>query len=301
MSIEDQVLALIEEGNPIPDPETIVTLPAEPAAYLATLQRRSSDVVQLEEKSTTHGRRNTWWLTLAAAVVVLLGVVVFLLTQGDTDVPVATQPPAETGTIEGYWTGEEADFYFGESEYAIVIDGALSDSGTYEDGVREPDNRIVTITSGDATVDCTPGDVAIINYDFVVDDTVQLSGTSVDDCGLRPLLDIETLTPTDPFEIPEPTEPTGSSDLEGSWTMGDVGAVFDGEDYRFVVDGVLVDSGTFTPTGPGTLAFRSDGDSPGCSPGDTGRWSYETGAVLAAGHQRALSVPYWAHSALRTW
>ncbi len=227
MSNETQILALFEEANPVPDDQVMVRADVTPAAYLATLQQRSSAVTQIDERVDERTEPRKPWLiaAAAAALLVVAGVLVILLSQGEGEAPVATEPPVET-SIEGYWAGQEADFFFGESKYAIVIDGALSDSGTYETGVRDPDNRIVTITSGEQTVDCTPGDVAILNYDFISSDIVQLSGTPSDDCGLRPLLDIETLEPTDPFDIPAAedsgaeapatTEPTATTTPEAA-------------------------------------------------------------------------------------
>lgn len=284
MSKETQILALFEEANPVPDDQVMVRSDAEPAAYLATLQQRSSDVIQIDERAEEQKTTRKPWLiaATAAALVVVAGAMAFLLNQGETEeAPVVTQPSAEPGTIEGYWSGEEADFYFGESEYAIVIDGVLSDSGTYVAGVRDADNRIVTITSGDESVDCSPGDVAVINYDFVGGDAVQLSGTPVDECGLRPLLDVETLNPTEPFEIPEPIDALTPSALIGGWSDSNSDLVLDDTGYVLVLSGSVLDRGTFEVSG-NSLALTSGPDSPQCEPGELKTWAVElTDDILA--------------------
>ena len=274
MSNDLRTLELFAEANPVPDELAMETREVEPAAYLATLQTRSSEVTQLDERVEPKDDRSPRWMVAlaAAAVVILIGVVTVLINQGSDEQPPVTQPPVESSEIDGYWSGEEADFFFGDGEYAIVIDGALSDSGTYITGIREADNRIVTITSGDETVDCTPGDVAIINYDFVGGDTVQLSGTTIDDCGLRPFLDVEIIEPSDPFEIPGPRESTGGIDLDGTWSSGAATFVFADDAFAIVQNDVRVDEGTFELGGePPTLIFTSSSDSAGCAPGAVGQ------------------------------
>jgi len=44
VSVESQVIALFEEGNPVPDLDDLETIDLDAAAYLATLSQRSSEV-----------------------------------------------------------------------------------------------------------------------------------------------------------------------------------------------------------------------------------------------------------------
>lgn len=97
MSFEDQVIALIAEGNPVPDPGSIETTPIEPAAYLATLQPRSSEVTQLDERTRSETVRNRRWLIPSAVLVIVLGVVIVILNQdSNQDVPVIADPTPTT-------------------------------------------------------------------------------------------------------------------------------------------------------------------------------------------------------------
>ena len=107
MSIENHVLALIEEGNPVPDPDQITDIPVEPAAYLATLNQRSSEVTQLDTRVEKSDNRKKWLWAAAAALVVIAGSTA-VLTSGE-EPPVATDPPPTTITdtnaanLSGSW------------------------------------------------------------------------------------------------------------------------------------------------------------------------------------------------------
>ena len=101
VSIESPIFALIEEGNPIPDPhaasETI-----DPADYLATLQTRSSEVTQLDERTTKEEKKPNRWLIglAAAALIVVVCVMAVVLNQGSEETPPAETTPAPTTTAD---------------------------------------------------------------------------------------------------------------------------------------------------------------------------------------------------------
>ncbi len=86
MSVEDRVIALIDEGNPIPDPNDLDRDRLDAAAYFATLEQRSSNVPQLQTKAPKKPkieRRPAKWIAVAIAVfVVAIGAYVFLGNQG---------------------------------------------------------------------------------------------------------------------------------------------------------------------------------------------------------------------------
>lgn len=93
MSTEAQILALFEEGNPIPDIEGVEKIDLDAAAYLATLQTRSSAMTQtrtepVEEKVSKPIMR---WVA-AAAVAVVLGVILILTGQNSQETPPVDQP-----------------------------------------------------------------------------------------------------------------------------------------------------------------------------------------------------------------
>ena len=85
MSNDDRVIALVREGNPIPDPNDMDRDHLDAAAYLEILEQRSSDMTQLDttrkERESRSAARPRW---LAAAVVtVLIGTAAFLISQTD--------------------------------------------------------------------------------------------------------------------------------------------------------------------------------------------------------------------------
>ena len=92
VTIEDRVVALMIEANPVPDYEKI-EIAAEATAYLVTLSQRSSEVTQLDTKQKDHEQKKTIrpWLVAAAVVVILAGIAVILMNQSD-EAPIADQP-----------------------------------------------------------------------------------------------------------------------------------------------------------------------------------------------------------------
>jgi hypothetical protein len=93
VNIETQALALFEEGNPIPDLDGLEPIDIDAAAYLATLEQRSSGMTQLDTKQKDHKQKKTIrpWLVAAAVVVILAGIAVIVMNQSD-EAPIADQP-----------------------------------------------------------------------------------------------------------------------------------------------------------------------------------------------------------------
>jgi hypothetical protein len=125
VSVEDRVIALIDEGNPIPDPNDLDRDRLDAAAYLATLEPRSSEVTQVDTRREDQKAKRTYWPWLAAAmVIVLVGLAVVLVDQGE-DAPAAGQPSDPADTIEAYidaYNAEDIDGVMGFfSEESVVI------------------------------------------------------------------------------------------------------------------------------------------------------------------------------------
>lgn len=101
MTIETEVLALFEEGNPVPDLSDLDSVALDAAAYLATLEQRSSEVTQLETKQsepTSTKRSMKPWL-IAAGVAAVIGVAIIASTQNNEPAPIVTQPTPTTGPV----------------------------------------------------------------------------------------------------------------------------------------------------------------------------------------------------------
>lgn len=92
MTTEERVWTLLVEANPIPevgasDPEEI-----DIATHLATLEERSSEMVQVDTESKAEQRRRrgkTRWLAAAAVLVAIVGAVALVISQRMDDKPLA--------------------------------------------------------------------------------------------------------------------------------------------------------------------------------------------------------------------
>ena len=272
MSIEAHVLALIEEGNPVPDPNEIADVPVEPSAYLATLHKRSNEVTQLDERKTTGApTQNRWWIAAAAVLIVVLGAVAIMLTQGGDEVPPATDPPATTTpgadpeALIGTWSSGVVTVLFEQGSYAFAINGVLVDRGTYSTA-SDPDS--VLYTSADDSPGCEAG--AEGRAFFGTEDFSITISPNDDNCFFRAVLFAETgelvsAEPINPAELP--TE----LDIEGSWGSLAAGAVFESGEYSLVIDGELVDDGSYElSSGPYRVELTSSNTDPGCSTGSYG-------------------------------
>lgn len=281
MSIEDHVLALIEEGNPVPDPEQITDAPVEPAAYLATLQERSSEVTQLDERTTTgESTQNRWWIAAAAVLIAVLGAVVFVLAQGGDEVPPATEPPttttpgADPQALIGTWSSGVVTAVFQQDSYAFIIDDVLVERGTY---TTEADPASILYTSADDSPGCEAGAEGRVFFETGAS-SVTISPND-DSCFFRAVLfagtgGLSSVEPIDPESLP--TE----LDIQGSWGSEEAGAVFESGQYSFVIDGELVDQGSYElATGPYQIELTSGSTDPDCATGSYGL-ALNSGEVL---------------------
>lgn len=213
MSEETRVLALFEAANPVPDEQTTGHPSTEPAAYLATLRTRSSEVTQQEtkhEESTPSTKRWIW--AAAALLAVVIGVVAALTSRGSEETPVVSQPAttqAETPTTEtetpttkveetevtedpgsvpdarldGSWrsTGVELTFDNGRYELGAYIGpnpADIVDQGTY---TTDGDDQLTLVSSGAGLQDCAPGDSRTLSYVVVPGESLTITGGG-DEC-----------------------------------------------------------------------------------------------------------------------
>lgn len=106
MNIETQVLDLFEEGNPIPDLDGLEPIDLDAAAYLATLEQRSSEVTQVHVEKEDQKQKKTVrpWL-VAAGITILAGVALLVINQEDKT-PVAGPTATVESYIEAYNAGD---------------------------------------------------------------------------------------------------------------------------------------------------------------------------------------------------
>ncbi len=99
MNYEEQVLALVREGNPIPDLATLTVDTAENTVYLATLTQRSSEMTQLDTKKVapSEPRRRLVPILVIAAAAIILGLAIVFIT-GNEEAPIVTEPTPTTVT-----------------------------------------------------------------------------------------------------------------------------------------------------------------------------------------------------------
>jgi len=101
VNYETQILALIREGNPIQDPDTLTVDQSDSAVYLATLTTRSSEVTNLDTKQTepTSAKRSIVPWLIAAGVAAIIGVAIIIAAQNTEQAPVVDQPTPTAGPV----------------------------------------------------------------------------------------------------------------------------------------------------------------------------------------------------------
>ena len=286
MSNETRILALFEEANPVPDISVMESEPIEPAAYLATLERRSSEMTQVGTKidQRDRTRRPRTWMAAAAMIVVvaaIAGLTVMLTGDSSGDVPVVDDPAVVDPTVvdppvvdppsdpastpEGSWTSDPLSVVFEDDTYAFVYDGVLVERGTYS-----TNGEALTLTSGEDSPGCAPGVTGQWMFD-TADSSLTLTGMD-DNCFFRAFIygfefDL-VMTPTDPIEMSGlPTE----LNLEGKWGDDTSGIAFTGDEYAVVVGAELVDRGTYTlEMSPYRLVLNSESTDESCATGTYG-------------------------------
>ncbi len=211
MSAVDQVVALIDEGNPVPEPDLIEDNYPTPIDYLASLQARSNNVTQLDQRMDTdqENKRSRRVTIAAAAVVILAGIVALVLNQANQEPPPATDPvpsttiPAPGLDATGYWVSSPTEkLFLGEDgTYAWLVVGSVRDRGVWAvtDG-------IISFESGDQSGNCQVRDTATASIVSAAEGTLTMM-LQTDDCADRRMFDEgDTLVveATDSFEVPAP-------------------------------------------------------------------------------------------------
>lgn len=277
MSNETKTLALFEEGNPIPDLDALEPISVDATAYLATLRARSSNVTQVEEKIDKKApKRLPNWALLAAAafLVVVAGVALILLSQGNEEAPVVTEPTPTTAGLIGTWQSGAVTVALEEESYALIVDGVLVDVGTYATDVDPLD--VIVFNSSEESPGCGPGDEGQMFYET---GEQLLLRPKDDSCFIRALLTGETggMSPVASIDVNQlPT----AFDLTGSWGTVDTRAVFEGDSYTLVVNGAVVDSGAYEVLrSPYRLALSPDTSDETCGDVIYG-FSLQSGEIL---------------------
>jgi hypothetical protein len=125
VNTEDRVMAVLASANPMPDDDSL-ELDTDGVTYLATLEKRSSEVTQLDTRPPEQDKSSRWTLVaVAAAAVVILGTALILLTR-DSD-EVATDPPPTT-IVTPTTTPEATEELSPELEEALAVATAFTEA-----------------------------------------------------------------------------------------------------------------------------------------------------------------------------
>lgn len=98
MVTEERLNTLLAHANPVTDVSKIDLIDVGAAAYLATLEQRSSEVTQLEtktEEQPDQQRPFIAWLAAATAIIVI-GVALLIINQGPDEMTPITEPTPTT-------------------------------------------------------------------------------------------------------------------------------------------------------------------------------------------------------------
>lgn len=268
MSNETRILALFEEANPVPDIHAMDSERSEPAAYLATLERRSSEVTKLDTKvdRPDKTRKVRVWMTAAAVILVVVAIAGLngLFTSDSSegipvvDQPVEIDPPS---TLLGSWSSGALSVVFENGEYAFVFDGVLVERGTYSTA-----SEAMTLTSGEDSPGCAPGQTGRWIFEPGADSSLTLTGVD-DNCFFRAFIYgfdesivMEASTPIDLTGLP--TE----LNIEGRWGDDASGLAITGTDYAIAIDGEVIDRGTFEiQMSPYLLVLESESTDETCA------------------------------------
>ncbi|MEX1125776.1 MAG: hypothetical protein WD895_04835 [Acidimicrobiia bacterium] len=139
MSDQRLVMALLEEGNPAIELEDDAWTEMNAATYLATIERRSSGLTQLETKKSQGGSKRpstTRWL-VAAIAVIALGVAGIVVRSGGSAIPL-TGDEGDPQAVEAFKAVEAAYSLFNTGDPAwieIRLRGSFFDSPQTEDEI----------------------------------------------------------------------------------------------------------------------------------------------------------------------
>jgi len=124
VSIEDRVLALIQEGNPVPDPDEPTTGRLGAAAYLATLPTRSSEMTQTKTRETAP-KEPKWRAPLViAGGIAAVALIVFGFTVFSSETPELADDPVVTTVASAPTTIAAPPTTAGSATNAIEIEPA---------------------------------------------------------------------------------------------------------------------------------------------------------------------------------
>lgn len=292
MISEERLLELFAQDNPIPDVDELDLGNLESAAYLATLERRSSEVTRLDTENETQqssGRRLTW-LVAATVAVVVIGLALILANLGGAEDPGPVEEPAPTTLVEstpttvaettpstavepvtdeleGEWDLGATTIKFEGDRYEIHQSGVSTDWGTWSRPFL-PENRFgIMIVSSSDTETCSEGDEAIIEYGFDFGPDILAIVVPEDTCGDRGLGSVPSEGPMFPVQYSRlGTEMTGDADWDSTTVFVSARSdevIPEGEyrttrfavPFRFTLQGDWV---SFLPQSAGTVQVSSN-------------------------------------------
>ena len=179
MITEERVIAILSQSNPVPDIDKVELTQTGATSYLATLERRSSEMTDIKTQPSISPakRMRTGWALAAAVAVVLVGAAVAVTQLTGTDP--ASEP---IGQLVGEWKPTS----IADARIEILDSGVYTssrgadvvDSGTIT--VRSDQIRFTTRSGSD----CAPGDTGTYTVTTFGPDAYRLSIVT-DDCPTR--------------------------------------------------------------------------------------------------------------------
>lgn len=166
MSTEVRILALFEEGNPVPAVDGLEGPDLDAAAYLEILQYRSSDMTQLKDTQQTIGTSRRAFKAAVAGALVVAVLAVTALVIGQTGDDALTSE-----NLVGVWKSTDGVYLQFNEDGTYSAAWALNEvaAGTFETGTWTFDGTEFVWVTG--VGNCTSGDVGRYKVELEEPDT----------------------------------------------------------------------------------------------------------------------------------
>ncbi len=167
-SFGEQVLTLIGEANPIPDPESLTVGEFAGTDHSAT-EPTPTEMRQLDRPTKTprgekRSRRRIGTVLVVGIATALYGIAAMFISQLDEDSRLPAIPSADVvDEFEGVWQSGQTLIEFDGDVYYIARGAAVVDQGTFS---TLPASRVITFRSNSLATNCADGSYGSFEYAF---------------------------------------------------------------------------------------------------------------------------------------